>query len=43
MAGLALIAREAGFEISGCDQAIYPPMSDLLAAQGIVVEEGYER
>jgi len=43
MAGLALIAREAGFGVSGCDQAIYPPMSDLLAAQGIAVQEGYER
>jgi len=42
MAGLALIAREAGFEVSGCDQAIYPPMSDLLASQGIAAEEGYE-
>ena len=42
MAGLALIAREAGFEVSGCDQAIYPPMSDLLASQGIAAEEGYD-
>jgi len=42
MAGLALIAREAGFEVSGCDQAIYPPMSHLLASQNIAVQEGYE-
>ena len=42
MAGLALIAREAGFEVSGCDQAIYPPMSDLLTSQDIAVQEGYE-
>jgi len=41
MAGLALIAREAGFEVSGCDQAVYPPMSDLLHSQGIAIQEGY--
>ena len=41
MAGLALIAREAGFEVSGCDQAVYPPMSNLLRTEGIAIQEGY--
>jgi len=41
MAGLALVAREAGFEVSGCDQAVYPPMSDLLRAECIAIQEGY--
>lgn len=41
MAGLALIAREAGFEVSGCDLAVYPPMSDLLHSQDIAIQEGY--
>ena len=41
MAGLALVAREAGFEVSGCDQAVYPPMSNLLRAEGIAVQDGY--
>ncbi|MBT6070426.1 MAG: hypothetical protein HOH09_05145, partial [Proteobacteria bacterium] len=26
MTGLALLARERGFDIHGSDQAIYPPM-----------------
>ncbi|HSH84594.1 MAG TPA: UDP-N-acetylmuramate:L-alanyl-gamma-D-glutamyl-meso-diaminopimelate ligase [Guyparkeria sp.] len=38
MGSLALLAREMGFAVSGRDQAIYPPMSDQLAAAGIVVE-----
>lgn len=37
MGSLALLAREAGHEVSGSDRGIYPPMSDLLAAQGIAV------
>ena len=41
MAGLALIAREAGFSISGCDQAVYPPVSDLLHSQDIAILDGY--
>ncbi len=42
MAGLALLAREQGHQISGCDQAIYPPMSTQLAAAGIELHEGYD-
>ncbi len=42
MAGLALLAREQGHQISGCDQAIYPPMSDQLMNAGIVLHEGYD-
>ncbi|HJP06340.1 MAG TPA: UDP-N-acetylmuramate:L-alanyl-gamma-D-glutamyl-meso-diaminopimelate ligase [Arenicellales bacterium] len=42
MGGLALIAREAGHLVSGSDQALYPPMSDLLEAQNIPVHSGYE-
>lgn len=42
MAGIALIAREMGMEVTGCDQAIYPPMSDVLATAGIRVCEGYD-
>ena len=37
MGSLALLAREMGFEVSGRDHAIYPPMSDQLAAAGIEV------
>jgi len=42
MAGLALLAREAGFEVIGSDRNAYPPMSTQLAAAGITVLEGYQ-
>ena len=42
MGGVALLAREAGFRVSGSDASVYPPMSTLLAAQGIEVREGYD-
>lgn len=41
MGSLALLAREAGHHVTGSDQAVYPPMSDMLAAQGISVLDGY--
>ena len=42
MGGLAAIAREAGFTVTGCDAGVYPPMSDQLAALGIELIEGFE-
>ncbi|KTD16461.1 UDP-N-acetylmuramate:L-alanyl-gamma-D-glutamyl-meso-diaminopimelate ligase [Legionella jordanis] len=42
MSALAILAREAGFEVSGCDANCYPPVSDLLTAKGIAWSEGYE-
>ena len=42
MGGLALIARELGFQVSGSDQNVYPPMSTQLAEQGIQLMEGYK-
>lgn len=42
MGGLALIARELGWEVSGCDANVYPPMSDQLAAAGIALHEGFD-
>jgi UDP-N-acetylmuramate: L-alanyl-gamma-D-glutamyl-meso-diaminopimelate ligase len=41
MGGLALLARELGWEVSGCDANVYPPMSDQLSAAGIALQEGY--
>ena len=41
MGGLAAIAREAGFRVTGCDANVYPPMSEQLAALGIDLVEGY--
>jgi UDP-N-acetylmuramate: L-alanyl-gamma-D-glutamyl-meso-diaminopimelate ligase len=42
MGGIAAIAKEAGHEVSGADQNVYPPMSTQLAGLGIRLVEGYE-
>jgi len=42
MSALALLAREAGFKVTGSDAHCYPPVSDLLAANGIAWTEGYD-
>jgi len=42
MGSLAMLAKEAGHEVSGSDNAIYPPMSDQLADAGITVFEGFD-
>ncbi|MCB1827874.1 MAG: UDP-N-acetylmuramate:L-alanyl-gamma-D-glutamyl-meso-diaminopimelate ligase, partial [Coxiellaceae bacterium] len=42
MGGVAVIAREQGHEVSGCDAAVYPPMSDTLRDAGITILEGYK-
>ena len=41
MGSLALLAREMGHRVSGCDQNTYPPMSTQLTNAGIEVREGY--
>ncbi|NDC60992.1 MAG: UDP-N-acetylmuramate:L-alanyl-gamma-D-glutamyl-meso-diaminopimelate ligase [Betaproteobacteria bacterium] len=41
MGGLAVLAREAGHRVTGCDTGVYPPMSDQLRALGIELIEGY--
>lgn len=42
MAGIAAIAKEAGFSVEGSDEHVYPPMSDQLRALGITLHEGYD-
>jgi UDP-N-acetylmuramate: L-alanyl-gamma-D-glutamyl-meso-diaminopimelate ligase len=42
MGGIAAIAREAGWRVTGCDANVYPPMSDQLAALGIDLVEGFD-
>ena len=42
MGSLAQLARESGHDVYGSDGAIYPPMSDQLAAAGIEVHEGFD-
>ncbi|WP_413194944.1 UDP-N-acetylmuramate:L-alanyl-gamma-D-glutamyl-meso-diaminopimelate ligase [Pararobbsia alpina] len=41
MGGLAVLARERGHRVTGCDAGVYPPMSTQLEAQGIELIEGY--
>ena len=41
MGGLALLAREAGHTVTGCDANVYPPMSTQLEDQGIALIEGF--
>jgi UDP-N-acetylmuramate: L-alanyl-gamma-D-glutamyl-meso-diaminopimelate ligase len=41
MGGLAALAREAGHRVTGCDAAVYPPMSTQLAGLGIELIEGW--
>lgn len=41
MAALAGLLMESGYKVTGSDQAVYPPMSDLLAELGVSIMEGY--
>ncbi|MEM1057464.1 MAG: Mur ligase family protein [Bacteroidota bacterium] len=42
MGALAELLHEAGYAVSGSDEAAYPPMSTRLEARGIEVLEGYD-
>ncbi len=41
MGSLAQLAKEMGFRVTGSDKALYPPMSDQLAAAGIEIYEDF--
>ncbi len=42
MGGIALLARELGYRVTGSDANVYPPMSTQLEAAGIELQEGYD-
>ncbi|NMP15253.1 UDP-N-acetylmuramate:L-alanyl-gamma-D-glutamyl-meso-diaminopimelate ligase [Thalassotalea sp. Y01] len=42
MGGIAAIAKEMGFRVSGCDANVYPPMSTQLEQLGIELKQGYK-
>lgn len=42
MGGIASIAKQAGFDVSGCDADVYPPMSDMLKNLGVTLYSGYD-
>ena len=41
MASLAAMLKDVGYEVSGSDEGVYPPMSDFLANKQILVHQGY--
>jgi len=42
MGNAALLVKEQGHVVLGCDAAVYPPMSDVLADAGIEVLDGFD-
>ncbi len=42
MGGIAVLAKQAGHRVTGCDANVYPPMSTQLEAQDIVLIEGFD-
>lgn len=42
MGSTAVAMRQLGYTISGSDEKVYPPMSDVLREAGITVTEGYQ-
>ncbi|WED22129.1 UDP-N-acetylmuramate:L-alanyl-gamma-D-glutamyl-meso-diaminopimelate ligase [Vibrio sp. JC009] len=42
MGGAAVLARQLGHKVTGCDANVYPPMSTLLESQGIEIIQGYD-
>ncbi len=41
MGGIAILARQMGYTVTGSDANVYPPMSSQLIEQGITLHEGY--
>lgn len=41
MGALACLLKEIGYDVTGSDQHVYPPMSDFLLSRGISLFEGY--
>src|SRR5581483_7712209 len=42
MGGIAVIAKQAGHTVTGCDANVYPPMSTQLESQGVRLIEGWD-
>jgi UDP-N-acetylmuramate: L-alanyl-gamma-D-glutamyl-meso-diaminopimelate ligase len=42
MGSLALLARDMGMKVTGCDMSVYPPMSDQLNNVDIKLIEGFD-
>jgi UDP-N-acetylmuramate: L-alanyl-gamma-D-glutamyl-meso-diaminopimelate ligase len=42
MGSLAILAKQLGHEVRGCDANVYPPMSTQLETQGIELMQGFD-
>jgi len=42
MGSLAVLAKQLGYQVTGSDQNVYPPMSTQLEEQGITLSQGYD-
>jgi UDP-N-acetylmuramate: L-alanyl-gamma-D-glutamyl-meso-diaminopimelate ligase len=42
MGGIAVLAKQSGHTVTGCDANVYPPMSTQLEEQGITLHQGYD-
>ncbi len=43
MGALACMLKDMGYEITGSDSKIYPPMSDFLQSKKIIINDGFKR
>ena len=43
MASLAGLLKKSGYQVTGSDSNIYPPMSTLLESAGVDIKPGYHR
>lgn len=43
MGSVAVVLKEMGYDITGSDEDVYPPMSNLLADKGITIFKGFDR
>lgn len=43
MGSLALLAKEMGIKVTGCDQGVYPPMSTQLESFGVELISGFDK
>lgn len=42
MGGAAVLAKQLGHKVTGCDANVYPPMSTLLQSEGIEIIQGFD-
>jgi UDP-N-acetylmuramate: L-alanyl-gamma-D-glutamyl-meso-diaminopimelate ligase len=41
MSAVAKILQDSGWEVTGSDEGVYPPISEVIARYGIPIQEGY--